>query len=142
VDNVTGSSAIICVNDPYTLQISGAPVFANVAVIVNGSWSSPEGQTDINGNFYLNGVTPNSPGTTQRQVWSIQAAGLPISTASPNPLVFQIQNRSTTTPTINGPNGANSAAFWYLGGISPDCCNDLANKLDDAKSLCEREHGK
>ena len=33
-----------------------------------------------------------------------------------------------TPPVITGANGATSAAFWYLGGISPNCCPSLTNK--------------
>ena len=34
-----------------------------------------------------------------------------------------------TPPVITGPpNGATSAAFWYLGGITPSCCSDITNK--------------
>lgn len=33
-----------------------------------------------------------------------------------------------TPPAITGPGGATSAAFWYLGGVSPNCCSDITNK--------------
>ncbi len=33
-----------------------------------------------------------------------------------------------STPVITGPNGASSAAFWYLGGVTPNCCADLTYK--------------
>lgn len=33
-----------------------------------------------------------------------------------------------TAPVITGPNGATSAAFWYLGGVTPSCCPELTNK--------------
>lgn len=33
-----------------------------------------------------------------------------------------------TPPAIRGPNGATSAAFWYLGDVSPNCCSGLTNK--------------
>ncbi|HLH41900.1 MAG TPA: hypothetical protein VKV74_02850 [Bryobacteraceae bacterium] len=29
-------------------------------------------------------------------------------------------------PVVTGPNGAAAVAFWYLGGITPGCCNDGA----------------
>jgi hypothetical protein len=32
-----------------------------------------------------------------------------------------------TSPVITGPSGASSAAFWYLGGVTPGCCSDLTN---------------
>jgi hypothetical protein len=33
-----------------------------------------------------------------------------------------------TLPTISGPNGAPSAAFWWLGGVTPDCCGGMPSK--------------
>jgi len=33
-----------------------------------------------------------------------------------------------TPPVITGADGATSAAFWYLGGVSPNCCPSLINK--------------
>jgi len=32
-----------------------------------------------------------------------------------------------TPPVITGPSGSSSAAFWYLGGVTPGCCSDLTN---------------
>lgn len=44
-------------------------------------------------------------------------------------LCFCLRASAQTQPVITGANGATSAAFWYLGGVSPNCCSDITNKF-------------
>ncbi len=43
-------------------------------------------------------------------------------------LVCGVVNAQTPPVITTGPNGATSAAFWYLGGVTPNCCGSLTDK--------------
>lgn len=112
----TNSTTQFTAGDPFVLQITGAAPNSPISVTAANYSNPSQGTTDASGNYTLNDITPNAPGSVS-QTWSV--AGQPV---APSPLTFTILAPATSAAqqaaATSGTSAGQATAAAALATIS------------------------